>query len=62
MKIAFEIKTKPVVQAAIIIGVIAFSSGSLATIMIFIDNLIAGITCAVVLVIIIYLAFCLAPH
>jgi hypothetical protein len=31
MKFAFEIKTKPVTQAAIIVAVIAFSTGSLLT-------------------------------
>jgi hypothetical protein len=32
MKIAFEIKTEPMTQVAIIIGTIAFSSGSIVTI------------------------------
>jgi hypothetical protein len=32
MKFAFKIKMEPVMQAAIIVAVIAFSSGSLATI------------------------------
>ncbi len=48
-------------QAAIIIGVIAFALGSLATITIYVNNL-AGISCAVALAVIIYLALCLAPR
>jgi hypothetical protein len=47
-------------QATIIIGVVVFASGSLATIAIHVDSPIAGIICAVVLVIIVYLALCLA--
>ncbi len=61
-KLDFEINTKPVTQAAIIVGVVAFASGSLATIAIYISSPIAGIICAVVLVIVVYLALCLAPH
>jgi hypothetical protein len=61
MKFAFEIKTEPMTQAAVIIGVIAFASGSLATIAIYVDSPLVGITCAFVLAVIIYLALCLAP-
>jgi len=32
MKLIFEVKTEPVIQASIIIGVVAFSSGTLALI------------------------------
>jgi hypothetical protein len=60
MKFAFKIMTKPVTQAAIVISVIALSSGSLATIAIFLGTL-ARILCAIVLAVIIYLALCLAP-
>ncbi len=35
MKFAFEIKTKPVTQAAIIITVVAFSSESLVTVAVY---------------------------
>jgi hypothetical protein len=35
MKFAFEIKTEPVTQASIILAVVAFLSGSLATIAIY---------------------------
>jgi hypothetical protein len=55
MKFAFKIKTEPVTQAAIIIGVIAFASGFLATIAIYINTPLTGIICAVVLAIILYL-------
>jgi hypothetical protein len=61
MKFAFKIETEPVTQAAIIIGVAAFSSGSLATIVIYVNPPFAGITCAAILAIIIYLALYLAP-
>ncbi len=62
MKLVFNIKAEPVAQATIIIGVVAFASGSLATITIYLNSPIAGIICALVLVIINYLAPCLAPH
>jgi hypothetical protein len=62
MKIAFEIKTKPVAQAAIIISIVAFSSGSLGTITISLRTPFAGIACAIALAVIVYLALCLAPR
>jgi hypothetical protein len=63
MKFAFKIKTKPVTQAAVIIGVIAFASGSLTTIAIYVDTPLARILfCAVALAVIVYLALCLAPR
>jgi hypothetical protein len=62
MKFAFKIKTKPVTQAAIVISIVAFSSGSLATIEIYLGTPLAGIVCAVVLVVIVYLVLCLALH
>jgi hypothetical protein len=61
MKSAFEIKTEPVTQAMIIIGVIAFALGSLVSIAIYLGSPLAGIVCAIVLEIIIYLALRLAP-
>ncbi len=61
MKFAFIIKTEPVTQAAVIIGVTAFASGSLATIAIYIDSLLVGITCAFVFAVIVYLTLCLTP-
>ncbi len=62
MKLVFDIKTEPVTQATIIIGVVAFASGSLAMIVIYLDSPIAGIICTVVLAIIVYLAPRLAPR
>ncbi len=62
MKFASEIKTEPVTQVAIIIGVIAFDLGSLMTIAIYVDSPFVGISCAVVLAVIIYFALCLAPR
>jgi hypothetical protein len=61
MKFAFKMKTEPVTQAAVFIGVVAFVSGSLATIAIYIDTPFSGIFCAVALVVFIYLALRLAP-
>ncbi len=46
MKFAFEIKTEPVTQATVIIGVVAFASGSRGTIAIYVDTPLAGISCA----------------
>jgi hypothetical protein len=48
MKFAFEIKTKPVTQATIIIGDVAFSSSSIARIAIYLGSAPAGIVCAIV--------------
>jgi hypothetical protein len=62
MKFAFEIKTKPVTQAAIIIGIVAFALGSLASIAIYLGSPLAGIVCGIVLASIVYLALHLAPR
>ncbi len=62
MKFAFEIKTEPVTQATIIIGVVAFSSGLIATIAIYLGSAPAGIVCVIVLAVIDYLALHLAPR
>jgi hypothetical protein len=59
MKFAFKIKTKPVTQA---IGVVAFASGSLAMIPIYLGSPLASIICAIVLAIIVYLVLRLAPR
>jgi len=56
MKFAFEIKTEPVTQAAIIVAVVAFSSGSLATVPVYAQSPPVSIICSVVLAIIVYLA------
>jgi hypothetical protein len=56
MKFAFEIKTEQVTPAAIIVAVVAFSSGSLTTVAIYAQSLPVSIICSVVLAIIAYLA------
>ncbi len=48
-------------QATVIIGVIAFASGSHMMILIYVDSTLVGISCAVALAVIVYLALCLAP-
>jgi hypothetical protein len=62
MKFAFEIKTEPVTQAAIIVAVIVFSSGSLATVAVYAQSPPVSIICLVVLAIIIYLALRFSPR
>jgi hypothetical protein len=62
MKFAFEIKTEPVTQAAIIAAVIAFSSGSLAMIVVYTGSPAVSTTCAVALAVIVYLALRFSPH
>ncbi len=49
-------------QAAVIIGDIAFALGSLATITIYVNTPLTGISCAVALVVTVYHALRLAPH
>jgi hypothetical protein len=61
MKFAFEIKTEPVTQAAIIIAVVAFSSVSLALLAIYLGSALAGIACTIILAVIVYLALRLTP-
>ncbi len=63
MKFAFEIKTKPVTQAAIIIGIsiIAFALGSFVLLAIYLGSLLASIVCMIILAIIVYLALRPAP-
>ena len=61
MKFAFEIKTEPVTQAAIIVAVVAFSSGSLATVVVYAQSPPVSIICLVVLTIIVYLALRFSP-
>ena len=62
MKFAFEIKTEPVTQASIIVAVIAFSSGSLATIAIYAQSPPVSVICSVVLAFIVYLALRFSPR
>ena len=64
MKFAFEIKTEPVTQtqASIIVAVIAFSSGSLATIAIYALSPPVSVICSVALAFIIYLTLLFSPR
>ncbi len=60
MKLIFKIKTEPVTQASIIVAVIV-SSGLLALLAIYSQSPLVGVFCAIVLVVIVYLALRLAP-
>jgi len=62
MKFAFEIKTVPVTQAAIIVAIVAFSSGSLPTVAIYAQSQPVSAICSVVLDIIVYLALRFSPR
>ncbi len=62
MKLVFEIKTEPVTQASIIIAVVAFSSGSLATIAVYSESPSVCVFCAIVLALIVYAALRFAPR
>ena len=62
MKFAFEIKTEPVTQAAIVVAVVAFSSGSLATVAVYTQSPTVSIICLVVLALIVYLALRFSPR
>jgi hypothetical protein len=61
MKFAFEIKIELVTQASIFITVVAFSSGSLASIAFYLQSPSVCIFCAIVLAVIVYSTLCLAP-
>jgi hypothetical protein len=61
MKFAFEIKMEPVTQAAIVVAIDAFSSGSLATIAIYTNNQTVTTFCAVALAVVVYLALHFLP-
>jgi hypothetical protein len=61
MKFTFEIKTKRVTQASFIVAVVAFSSGSLASIAIYSQSPSVSASCAIALEIIIYSTLHLAP-
>jgi hypothetical protein len=62
MKLVLEIKTEPVTQASIIVAVVAFSSGSLASIAIYSQSSSVCVCCAIALAIIVYSALRLAPR
>jgi hypothetical protein len=61
MKFAFEIKTKPVTQAIIIVAVVAFSPGSLALIAIYSQSPSVSAFCPVILAVVVYLALHFVP-
>ena len=62
MKLFLKIKTEPVTQASIIVAVVAFSSGSLASIVIYSQSSLVCVCCAIALAIVVYLALRLAPR
>ena len=62
MKLVFEVKTEPITQATIIIAIITVSSGSLASIAIYLQSTPVYILCSGVLAIIVYIALHLAPR
>jgi hypothetical protein len=62
MKFVFEVKTEPVTQASIILGVIAFSSGALATIAVYSSSPSVCAFSALILPIIVYSALRLVPR
>ena len=62
MKLVFEIKTEPVTQASIIISIVAFSSGSLATIAVYSNSHLVCVFCAIILLLIVYAALRFAPR
>ena len=62
MKFAFKIETEPVTRAVIIVAVVAFSSGSLATVAMYAQSPTVSIICSVVLAIIVYLALRFSPR
>jgi hypothetical protein len=56
MKFDFEIKTEPTLHALVAIAIVAFSSGSLASIVVALGDPLTGQFCALVLVAIVFLA------
>jgi hypothetical protein len=61
MKFAFRIKMELVTQAAIILAIVAFSSGSLGTIAIYTINLTISTFCVVALTVVVYFALRFSP-
>ena len=62
MEFAFEIKTEPATQAAIIVAAVAFSSGFLATIATYSQSPTVSTICTVLLAIIVYLVLRVLPR
>ena len=57
MKLVLEIKTEPVTQASIIVAVVAFSSGSVALIVIYSQSSLVCVCCVIALAIIVYVGY-----
>ncbi len=62
MKFDFEIKTKPTLWALVVIFIMACCSGSLASIVVYLNNPATGIYCATILAVIIFLALRYPSH
>ncbi len=62
MKLVFKIKSEPVTQASIIVAVVAFSLGLLASIAIYSQSPLVSVLCVIVLAIVVYSALRLAPR
>ena len=58
MKFDFEIKTEPTLRALVAIAIVAFGSGSLASIAVGLGDPLTGQFCALVLMAIVFLALC----
>ena len=56
MKFGFKIKTEPTLRALVVIAIVAFGSGSLATIALALGDPLTGQLCALVLMAIVFLA------
>ncbi len=61
MKLVFEIKTKPVTQAFIIVAIVTSSSGALASIIIYSHSQPVCVLGVLVLALVIYMALRLTP-
>jgi hypothetical protein len=56
MKFDFEIKTELALRALVVVSIVACSSGSLASIAVYLKNLATGINCATILAAIVFVA------
>jgi hypothetical protein len=56
MKFDFEIKTEPTLRALVAISIVAFSSGLLASTVVYLGDPLTGKFCVLVLAIIVFLA------
>jgi hypothetical protein len=62
MKFNFKIKTEPTLRALVIISIVACCSGSLAYIVVYLNNPTTGIYCATILVVMDFFALCYPFH